>query len=93
MHWRKSHNTTDPTQIRPKLPHSIYGTKRQKIVKSQMEPYKTREDGPAVILSCHSGPHTELQTAYTQYKDEGGHTKTYSSEIGKLEVGHKCKHG
>ena len=35
MHWRKSHTTTDLTaceriQIRLKLPHSIYGTKREK---------------------------------------------------------------
>ena len=28
----------------------------------------------------------------TQYKDEGGHTQPSSAEIGKLEVGHKCKH-
>ena len=36
--------------------------------------------------------HPELQTAYTQYKDEGSHTHQSSVEIGKLEVGHKCKH-
>ena len=39
------------------------------------------------------GPYTELQTAYTQYKDEDSHTQQSSAEIGKLEVGHKCKHG
>ena len=48
-----------------------------------MEQYRTREHGPAEILRCHSGPHTELQTAYTQYKDECGHTKQSSAEIGK----------
>ena len=52
-----------------------------------MEPYRTRVHGPAEVLRCDPGPHTELQTAYTQYKDEGGHTQQYSAEIGTLEVG------
>ena len=56
-----------------------------------MELYITRNHGPADVLRCHPGPHTELQTEYTQYKDEGGNTQPYSLEIGKLEVGHKCK--
>ena len=65
----------------------------KKIVKSQMEQYRTREHGPAKILRCQSGPHTKQQTAYTQHKDEGGHTQQFSVEIGKLEVGrHNCKH-
>ena len=57
-----------------------------------MGKYRTREHGPAGIPRCNSGPHTELQTAYTQHKDEGGHIQQSSAEIGKLEVGHKCKH-
>ena len=48
--------------------------------------------GESEVFRCQSGPHTELQTVYTQYKDEGGHTQQSSAEIGKLEVGHKCKH-
>ena len=64
----------------------------KKIVKSQMGKYRTREHEPAEIRRCHSGPQTELQTAYTQHKDEGGHTQQSSVEIGKLEVGHKYKH-
>ena len=32
------------------------------------------------VLRCHSEPHTELETAYTQYKDEGGHTQQPSVE-------------
>ena len=54
--------------------------------------YRTREHRPAEVLRCHPGPHTKLQTTYTQYKDEVGHTQQSSAEIGKLEVGHKCKH-
>ena len=57
-----------------------------------MEQFRTREHGPAEVLRCHSGPYTELETAYTQYKDEGGHTQQCSAEISKLEVGHKCMH-
>ena len=52
-----------------------------------MEQYRTREHRPVEILSCHSGPHTELQTAYTQYKDEGGHTQQSSAEIGNSKWG------
>ena len=92
MHWRKSHNTTDltvceRTQIR--LSYRIPSTEQRgkKIVKSQMEQYRTREHRPAEVLRCHSGPHTELQTAYTQYKDEGGHMHQSSAEIGKLGSG------
>ena len=57
-----------------------------------MEQYSTREQGPAEGLMCNPGSHTELQTSYIQYKDEGGHTQQSSAEIGKLEVGYKCKH-
>ena len=92
MHWRKPHNTIDltvcdRTQIRLKLPHSIYGTKRQKDIKSQMEQYITREHGPVEVLRCHPGPHTEQHTAYTQYKDEGSYTQQSSAEMSKLEGG------
>ena len=41
-------------------------------MKSQMEQYRTRDHGPAEVLRCRPGPHTEIQTAYTQNKDEGG---------------------
>ena len=30
-----------------------------------MELYRTIEHGPVEVLRCHPGPHTELQTAYT----------------------------
>ena len=40
-----------------------------------MEQYRIREHGPAEVLRFHSGPHTELHTAYTQYKYESGHTQ------------------
>ena len=52
-----------------------------------MEQYRTREYGPAEVLRCHPGPHTELQTAYTQYTDEGGHTQQSFAQNGKFEVG------
>ena len=51
-----------------------------------MEQYRTREPGPAEVPRCNSGPHTELQTACTQYKYEGGHIQQSTTEIGKLEV-------
>ena len=70
----------------------IRNNEAKKIVKSQMEQYRTREHGPAQVLRCHSGPHTELQTICTQYKGESGNTQQSSAEICKLEVGHKCKH-
>ena len=38
------------------------------MVKSQMEQYRTRGHGPAEVLRCYPGPHTELQTAYTKMK-------------------------
>ena len=96
MHQRKSHNTTDltvckRTQIRLNLLNSTE-QRGENIVKSRMEQYRTREHGPAEVLRCHPGPHADLQTSYTQYNDEGGHTQQSSVEIGKLEVGHKCKH-
>ena len=47
----------------------------KKIVKSQMEQYRTREYEPAEVHRCHPLPHTGLQTAYTQCKDDGGHTQ------------------
>ena len=55
MQWRRSHYTTDltvcdRTQIRLKLRHSIYRTKRENIVQSQMEQYRTREHAPGVTL-------------------------------------------
>ena len=52
-----------------------------------MEPYRTREHGSAEVLRYHPGPHTGLQTAYTQYNDEGDHTQQSSAEIGKLGSG------
>ena len=55
-----------------------------------MEPYITREHGPAEVLRCHPGPHTELQTEYTHYKDEGGHMQQSSAEISTR--GAQCKH-
>ena len=64
----------------------------KKIVKSQMEQYRPREHGPAEVLRCHPGKPTELQTTYAQYKVAGGHTQQSSMEVGKLVVGHKCKH-
>ena len=45
--------TAQLTQMRLTLRHSIYGTKRQNIVKSQMEQYITSEYGPAEVLRWH----------------------------------------
>ena len=62
------------------------------IVKILMGQYRTREHGIVDVLTCHSGPQTDLRTGYTQYKDEGGHAQQSSAEIGKLKVEHYKNH-
>ena len=52
-----------------------------------MEQYRTREHGLTEVLRFHSGPHTELQTACTQYKDEGGPTQQSSVKLANSNWG------
>ena len=98
MHWRKSHNTTnltvsERTQTRLKLSHSIYGTKRQKDrLKVKWSNTELENTDLPKYLGVTLDRTLSYKTAYTQYEAEGGHTQQSSAEIGKLEVGHKCKH-
>ena len=52
-----------------------------------MEQYRHGEHTLSKVPRCLLGHNPELQRAYTQHKDEGGHLKQTPEEVIKLQMG------